>query len=157
MYDVCITYVYYNIMDRNRHNQTTPHGEEEGGIIMSIGVLTSSRGFSSLAYTGSPVTDRFTATTEGQELILFRPKDYVEGENDKIARCNSVLIEADGVDLYLTVVRGDIKDIENFDFTGEPVYYVPAGESRNISGLAIQGIKLSNALGARYFIEALSY
>ena len=124
-----------------------------------IGTLTSSGIYSNTKHTGSAITDRFSLTTENQELLLFRPKDSTV-DVPKVLTCNTTTIEANDSDLYITPVRASLikgQDIETYDFTDEPVIYIEAGTSKNISGVAIVGIKFSNDLGASYSVNALSY
>ena len=118
-----------------------------------IGTLTSNKGWSSIKFTGSPIASRFINTSSDQELVKFLDKT-----GEKIIPCNSITIEADSADLYFSVWRfSKGEDPDNFDFTDEPVFYVPAGESVNISGLGIGAIKFANASGTGYFIQGLSY
>lgn len=118
---------------------------------MSVGIKTANRGWSSIKYDGSPITSRFVATTENQQMIQFLSK------NNKQISCNSVTIEADDVDLYFTIwVENSKQDPNTYDYTDSPVYHCPAGKTISINGLGIGAIKFANNLGANYFIQALS-
>lgn len=116
---------------------------------MSIGNLTSSYGFSTKVYTGSTISDRFTATASNQQRIDFLTKGGAE------AHLNSFTIEADSADLYFSIITPGMKS--NYDFSNDPVFFVPANEKMSFSGLDVIGIKFSNATGARYFIQGMGF
>jgi len=107
--------------------------------------------FSTLKYTGAIIADRFYTTLANQELILFKSKD------NKQINCNSITIEADGVnDIYFSIVR-DFESPETFDYTDEPVIHVKAGETLVVNGVQTRGIKLSNDLGAILYVTGTKY
>lgn len=114
---------------------------------MQSGII-SSYPYSSLKYTGSAITNRFSTTTQNQELVRF----YKPNGTD-ITTCNTITVEADTVDLYFSVVPQNVQ----LSFTNEPVYFVRAGEVITVSGISMTGIKFSNALGAKYYIQGLGY
>jgi len=117
---------------------------------MSIGELYSSSVWSTLKYTGSAIVSRFYTTLANQELILFLDKE------GKQIRVNSLTVESESVDVYLTIVR-NFDNPSAFVYTDEPVLVVKAGETLNITGVEILGIKLSNALGTKLFCMASKY
>jgi|LGVF01.2.fsa_nt_gb hypothetical protein len=121
---------------------------------MANGNLTSNGGYSSLKYTGSAITDRFNVTTANQELVIF--KDRLD---DKQLNLNSIVVSADDSDLYFSLLPKKSQEIlpGDYNFTDSFVYFVEAGASITLSGLAVSGVKFSNALGARYFIMGMSF
>lgn len=126
---------------------------------MAIGTLSSNSGWSSVKFNGTPVTDRFIATTENQEFVPL----VSYSDATKLASLNSITITADDSDLYFSVLRKDspksrlVSEGESFDFTDEPVFFVEAEDSITLSGLGISGIKFSNNSGARYFIQGMAF
>jgi len=118
---------------------------------MAIGTITSNSIYSSLKYTGTTITNKFSTTSVNQELVLFEDKD------GKVLNCNSVTISAGASDLYFTVLRDRNIDLDNHNFTDEPVLFVEANTSLTISGVSISGIKFANDSGVEYFITGTSY
>lgn len=119
---------------------------------MADGKLSSNGGYSSLKYTGSAITDRFSTTTVNQELVIF--KDRLD---EKQLNLNSIVITADDTDLYFSLLPDKSHFEGEYNFTDSFVYFVEAGANITLSGLAISGIKFSNSLGARYFIMGMSF
>lgn len=109
---------------------------------MQDGIFSNST-FSTLKYNGSPVVDRFTGTTQNQQLVLFTDI------NGNALQLNSITVEADNSDLYFTIVN----DLTNTNYTNMPVMYCPNGDTVTIVGIPMRGVKFSNATGARYFIQ----
>ena len=108
--------------------------------------ISAQASWASKVYNGAPIADRFTATESNQQIVLFLDKE------GNMAHLNSMTIEADGTDLYFSIVtEGALK--AGYDFTGDPVLCCKAGETFFIGGLKVNGIKFSNNTGARYYIQ----
>jgi hypothetical protein len=118
---------------------------------MSYGELYARALFSTLKYDGAPVLDRFYETLVDQELIMFLTKD------DKNLNANSTTIEADATDIYFVIVRSSVDNPTTEDYTDEPVICCKAGETLIIAGVQVRGIKLSNDLGAKLYINGSKY
>ena len=119
---------------------------------MAIGVLSSSKSYSSLKFGTEAISNRFSTTTEDQEMVKFL------GEDGTLVRCNAISITAGAGDLYFAVCKEfQLVDGANYDFSNAPVYYVPAGGTLEIKGLEISGLKFNNASGASYFIQGMAY
>lgn len=102
--------------------------------------------FSTLKYTGSAITNRFSTTTGNQEKVIFLDE---AGTN---LACQSLTIEAGAADLYFVPIESGV-DHSTQNFNNDPVYFVAAGEKISISGISIIGLQFANALGAQYFVQ----
>ena len=64
--------------------------------------------WSSLKWTGSPISDKFSTTSANQEIVLF------ERENNRILNCTTLTITADTTDLYFTIINISLNTIKKF-------------------------------------------
>jgi hypothetical protein len=62
------------------------------------------------------------------------------------------MIEAGNADLYFTVLPTRTNP-NTFDFTDEPVLFVPEGDKLVVSGMGMMGIKISNGAGVSLFMQ----
>jgi len=116
--------------------------------------------WSSLKWNNQAITDKFSSTTKDKEIILF------ERENNKILTCSTITITADSTDLCFTIVKGNVYmdglvlrnlDGTEYSFTDNPIFSVKKGETMSINGLNATGIRFTNGISTRYFIEGIGF
>ena len=122
---------------------------------MSIGELTSQAPFSTLKYTGAPITATLSTTQTNQELIILEAEGSTI-ENVKVANLNSLTLTAGSADLHFSVLTRE-RDIESHVFIGDPVFVCDAGTTINLSGLNIVALKFANNSGAEYLLQGFSW
>ena len=116
--------------------------------------------FSTLKYSATPITDKFTATTKDNEIILF------ERENNRILTCSTLTISADDTDLYFAVFKGNVymdcevlKNLDgtDYDFTNAQMFMREANDVISLNGLDATGIQLNNLATTRLLINGIGY
>jgi hypothetical protein len=126
-----------------------------------MGQFNYNTDWSSVTWTGSTISSKFSTTTVNQQVVLF------ERENNKILTCNTLTVTADNTDLYFTIIKGNVfldgdglvrkLDGELYDYTNSPTFCVPAETSMSFNGLKATGIRFANVSGAKYNIGAIGY